>query len=164
MGPHGVPRSCQLSSQSCNGGSLEAQLSDRPADHPHTHTRPRPCASHHTPRTASTAITGLSVEHQTTLTPSEKNQMETLQTNEQMTPTTTTKQHRAAADRVRHRPRPLTTAEVEVRSSSRTATHKSRTTPRHQHSIRKKHQNRCGLRIGHRTYDEAPKRKNVQRR
>ena len=23
MGPHGVPRSCQLSSQSCNGGSLE---------------------------------------------------------------------------------------------------------------------------------------------
>ena len=40
MGPHGIPRSCQLSSQSCNGGSLEAQLSDRPADRPHTHTRP----------------------------------------------------------------------------------------------------------------------------
>ena len=40
MGPHGVPRGCQLSSQSCNGGSLEAQLSDRPADRPHTHTRP----------------------------------------------------------------------------------------------------------------------------
>ena len=35
-GPHGVPRGCQLSSQSGNGGSLEAQLSDRP----HTHTRP----------------------------------------------------------------------------------------------------------------------------
>ena len=43
MGPHGIPRSCQLSSQSCNGGSLEAQLSDRPADRPHTQTRPR-CA------------------------------------------------------------------------------------------------------------------------
>lgn len=40
MGPHGVPHSCQLSSQSCNGGSLEAQLSDRPADHPRTQTRP----------------------------------------------------------------------------------------------------------------------------
>ena len=39
-GPHGVPRGCQLSSQSCNGGSLDAQLSDRPADHPHTQTRP----------------------------------------------------------------------------------------------------------------------------
>ena len=41
MGPHGVPCGCQLPSQSCNGGSLEAQLSDRPADRPHTQTRPR---------------------------------------------------------------------------------------------------------------------------
>ena len=40
-GPHGIPRSCQLSSQSCNGGSFEAQLSDLPADRPHTQTRPR---------------------------------------------------------------------------------------------------------------------------
>ena len=40
MGPHGIPHGCQLSGQSCNGGSLEAQLSDRPADRPHTHTRP----------------------------------------------------------------------------------------------------------------------------
>ena len=40
MGPHGIPRGCQLSSQSCDGGSLEAQLSDRPADRPHTQTRP----------------------------------------------------------------------------------------------------------------------------
>lgn len=39
-GPHGIPRGCQLSSQSCNGGSLDAQLSDRPADRPHTQTRP----------------------------------------------------------------------------------------------------------------------------
>ena len=39
MGPHGISRSCQLSSQSCNGGSLEAQLSDRPrpADAPGEH-------------------------------------------------------------------------------------------------------------------------------
>ena len=40
MGPHGVPRGCQLSSQASDGGSLEAQLSDRPADRPHTQTRP----------------------------------------------------------------------------------------------------------------------------
>ena len=40
MGPHGVPRGCQLSSQSCNGGSFEAQLSDRPADRPGPQTRP----------------------------------------------------------------------------------------------------------------------------
>ena len=40
VGPHGVPRGCQLSSQSCYGGSFEAQLSDRPADRPHTQTRP----------------------------------------------------------------------------------------------------------------------------
>ena len=40
MGPHGIPRGCQLSSQATGGGSLEAQLSDRPADRPHTQTRP----------------------------------------------------------------------------------------------------------------------------
>ena len=32
--------SIMKSRQSCNGGSLEAQLSDRPADRPHTQTRP----------------------------------------------------------------------------------------------------------------------------
>ena len=40
MGPHGIPRSCQLSSQPRDSGSFEAQLSDRPADRPHTQTRP----------------------------------------------------------------------------------------------------------------------------
>ena len=40
MGPHGIPRGCQLSGQASDGGSLEAQLSDRPADRPHTQTRP----------------------------------------------------------------------------------------------------------------------------
>ena len=40
MGPRGIPRSCQLSSQASDGGSFEAQLSDRPADRPHTQTRP----------------------------------------------------------------------------------------------------------------------------
>ena len=40
MGPHGIPRSCQLSSQASDCGSFEAQLSDLPTDHPHTQTRP----------------------------------------------------------------------------------------------------------------------------
>ena len=152
MGPHGVPRGCQLSSQSCNGGSLDAQLSDRPADRPRPQTRPgsthrvvlldkgrNPAGAfaphpasfmppdphrdpgprrvdhlhHHTPvtvsnhpttRAASTTITGLYAEHQSALTPSGSNQMEALQVDEQITPTTTTKRHRAAG-RVKHRPR-----------------------------------------------------------
>ena len=41
MGPHGIPRGCQLSGQASDSGSFEAQLSDRPADRPHTQTRPR---------------------------------------------------------------------------------------------------------------------------
>ena len=40
MGPHGIPRGCQLSGQASDGGPFEAQLSDRPADRPHTQTRP----------------------------------------------------------------------------------------------------------------------------
>ena len=43
MGPHGIPRGAELSGQTSDGGSFKAQLSDRPADHPHTQTRPR-CA------------------------------------------------------------------------------------------------------------------------
>ena len=40
VGPHGVPRGCQLSGQASDSGPFEAQLSDRPADRPHTQTRP----------------------------------------------------------------------------------------------------------------------------
>ena len=40
VGPHGVPRGSSLAGQATGGGSLEAQLSDRPADRPHTQTRP----------------------------------------------------------------------------------------------------------------------------
>ena len=40
VGPHGVPCGCQLSGQASDCGSFEAQLSDHPADHPHTQTRP----------------------------------------------------------------------------------------------------------------------------
>ena len=133
-----------------DGGSFEAQLSDRPADRPHTQTRPG-CAHplvvfqechrlaggfaaypsalkpsdprrdpgpgrvdhlhHHAPvalsnqpttRAASTAITGLYVEHQSIWGASHAHQMEALQTDEQITPITTIKRHRAAAGRVRH--------------------------------------------------------------
>ena len=187
MGPHGIPRSCQLSGQASDSGSFEAQLSDRPADRPGPQTRPR-CArllavlqechrlagvfaaypsvlkpsdphrdpgpgrvdhlhhntpmtlcDHPTTRAASTAITGLYVEHQSALTPSGSNEMKALQIDEQITPITTTKRHRAAAGSVRHRPRSLTTAGVEVRSSSRTSTStpNPRPTPTHPHSTRK---------------------------
>ena len=71
----------------------------------HRHHTPVTGASRPTTRAASTAITGLSVEHQRTLTPSDRNQMEALHVNEQITPITTIKRHRAAAGRVRHRPR-----------------------------------------------------------
>ena len=103
-------------------------------------TRPWPCMIQPTSRAASTAITGLYVEHQTTLTPSDSNQMEALQTDEQITPITTIKRHRpAVAGRVRHRPRSLKTAGAEVRSSSRTSTstRNPRPTPGHPHSTLK---------------------------
>ena len=67
-----------------------------------TTTRPWPCAIQPTTRVASTAITGLYVEHETTLTSSDSDQMEALQTDEQITPITTIKRRRAAAGRVRH--------------------------------------------------------------
>ena len=187
MGPHGIPRSCQLSSQSCNGGSLEAQLSDRPADRPHTQTRPR-CAHplvmfqechrlagvfaaypsplkspdphrdpgprrvdhlhHHTPMTLSDhptiwaprqLVARLNIEHQSIWGANRTHQMEALQVDEQITPITTIKRHRAAAGRARHRPRPLKTAGVEVRSSpgTSTSTRNPRPTPTHPHSTRK---------------------------
>ena len=40
MGPHGIPRGCQLPGQASDGGPFEAQLSDRPADRPGAQTRP----------------------------------------------------------------------------------------------------------------------------
>ena len=53
MGPHGIPRSCQLSSQASDGGSFEAQLSDLPAD------RPRP-ADAPEGRTSARYVPGIS--------------------------------------------------------------------------------------------------------
>ena len=172
MGPHGIPRSCQLSSQASDGSSFEAQLSDHPADRPHTQTRPggahplvmfqerhrlagvfaaypsalkppQPCRDpgpgrvdhlhHHTPVALSDLahnpgtpqpghpqlVARLNIEHQSLWGANHAHQMETLQTDEQITPI---KQHTAAAGRVGHRPRALKTAGVEVRSSPGTST------------------------------------------
>ena len=106
-------------------------------DHLHHHTPVTP-SNHPTTRAASTAITGLYVERQTALAPSGSNQMEALQTDQQITLITTIKRQRAAG-RVRHRPRSLTTAGVEVHSSpgTSTSTPNPRPTPSHPHSTRK---------------------------
>ena len=106
-------------------------------DHLHHHT-PVTLSNHPTTRAASTAITGLYVEHQSIWGANRTHQMEALQTDQQITPITTIKRHRAAG-RVRHRPRSLTTAGVKVRSSSRTSISppNSRPTPGHPHSTRK---------------------------
>ena len=95
-------------------------------DHLHHHTTVA-LSDQPTTRAASTAITGLYDEHQTTHTSSDSDQMEALQTDEQITPITTIKRHRAAAGRVRHRPRFLKTG-VEVRSSSRTSSRNTQPT------------------------------------
>ena len=116
------------------------------------HHAPVALCDHPTTRAASTAITGLYVEHQTALTPSGSNQMEALQVDEQITPITTIKRH-AAAGRVRHRPRSLTTAGVQVRSSpgTSTSTRNPRPTPGHPHSTRKSR----NTQPGHQNQDQA---------
>jgi len=187
MGPHGIPRGCQLSSQASDGGSFEAQLSDRPADRPGPQTRPR-CAhllavlqechrlagvfaaypaslmppdphrdpgprrvdhlhhhttvalcDHPTTRAPRQLVARLNIKYQSIWGASHAHQMEALQTDEQITPITTIKRRRAAAGRVRHRPRSFKIAGVEVRSSSRTSTstRNPQPTPTHPHSTQK---------------------------
>jgi len=77
-------------------------------DHLHNHV-PVALYDHPTTRATSKAITGLYVENQTTAPSSDSDQMEALQTDEQITPITTLKRRRTAG-RVRHRPRSLKTA------------------------------------------------------
>ncbi len=106
-------------------------------DRLHHHT-PVTLSEHPTTRAANQLVARLSIEHQSLWGASHAHQMEALQTDQQITPITTIKRHRAAG-RVRHRPRSLTTAGVEVRSSSRTSTstRNPRPTPGHPHSTRK---------------------------
>ena len=75
-------------------------------DHLHHHT-PIALCDYATTRAAGKVIAGLHVENQTTGTSSDSDQMEALQTDEQITPITTIKRRTAAAGRVRHRPRSL---------------------------------------------------------
>ena len=103
-----------------------------------TTIRPWPCAVQPTIWAPRQLVARLNIEYQSIWGASHAHQMEALQTDEQITPITTIKRHRAAG-RVRHRPRSLKTAGVEVRSSSRTSTstRNPRPTPAHPHSTRK---------------------------
>ena len=109
-------------------------------DHLHHHT-PVTLSDHPTTRAANQLVARLNIEYQSIWGASHAHQMEALQTDEQITPITTIKRHRAAAGRVRHRPRSLKTAGEQVRSSSRTSTstRNPRPTPGHPHSTRKSH-------------------------
>ena len=109
-----------------------------------TTIRPWPCMIQPITRAANQLVARLNIEYQSIWGASYAHQMEALQTDEQITPITTIKRHRAAAGRVRHRPRSLKTAGVEVRSSSRTSTstRNPRPTPGHPHSTRKSHYGR----------------------
>ena len=79
-----------------------------------TTTRPRPCAIQPTTRAANQLVARLNIEYQNIWGASHAHQMEALQTDEQITPITTIKRHGTAAGSVRHRPRSLKTAGVEV--------------------------------------------------
>ena len=98
-----------------------------------TTTRPWPCAIQPATRAPRQLVARLNIEHQSIWGASHAHQMEALQTDEQITPITTIKRHTAAAGRARHRPRPLKTARVEVRSSpgTSTSTRNPRSTPGH---------------------------------
>ena len=90
-------------------------------DHLHHHT-PVTLCNRPTTSVSSQLLARLNIEHQGPWGVSHAHQMEALQTDEQIIPITTLKRRRAAAGRVRHRPRSLNTAGIEVRSSSRTST------------------------------------------
>ena len=104
-----------------------------------TTTRPWPCAIQPATRAPRQLVARLNIKHQNIWGASHAHQMEALQTDEQITPITPIKRHRAAAGRDRHRPRSLKTAGVEVRSSpgTSTSTRNPRSTPTHPHSTRK---------------------------
>ena len=72
-----------------------------------TTTRPWPCAIQPATRAPRQLVARLNIEHQSIWGASHAHQMEALQTDEQITPITTIKRGRAAAGRVRHRPRSL---------------------------------------------------------
>ena len=86
-------------------------------------------------------IAGLYVKHQTTLTPSDSDQMEALQTDEQITTDHNDQATQSSSRQGETPPGSLKTAGVEVRSSpgTSTSTRNPRPTPGHPHSTRKSH-------------------------
>ena len=124
----------------------------RRVDHLHHHT-PMTLSDHPTIWAPRQLVARLNIEHQSIWGANRTHQMEALQVDEQITPITTIKRHRAAAGRVRTLSRSLTTAGVEVRSSSRTSTstRNPRPTPGHPHSTRKSPITRLGVVILMRT-------------
>ena len=107
-------------------------------DHLHHHTTVALC-DHPTTRAPRQLVARLDIEHESIWGASYAHQMEALQTDEQITPITTIKRHGAAAGRMRHCPRSLKIAGVEVRSSpgTSTSTRNPRPTTGHPHSTRK---------------------------
>ena len=75
-------------------------------DHLHHHTTVALC-DHPTTRAPRQLVARLNIKYQSIWGASHAHQMEALQTDEQITPITTIKRRRAAAGRVRHRPRSL---------------------------------------------------------
>ena len=73
-------------------------------DHLHHHT-PMTLSDHPTTRAPRQLVARLNIEHQSIWGANRTHQMEALQVDEQIAPITTIKRHRAAAGRVRHRPR-----------------------------------------------------------
>ena len=73
----------------------------RRVDHLHHHT-PMTLSDHPTTRAANQLVARLNIEDQSLWGASHTHQMEALQTDQQITPITTIKRHRAATGRVRH--------------------------------------------------------------
>ena len=100
-------------------------------DHLHHHTTVALC-DHPATRAPRQLVARLNIEYQSIWGASHAHQMEALQTDEQITPITTIKRHRAAAGRVRHRPRsfedrggrsPLITWDLDLYPQPPTNTH-----------------------------------------
>ena len=138
MGPHSIPRGATYPA-SLKPPDPHRDPGPGCVDHLHHHAPVALCDSAHN---QGTPPAGCTTQHQAPdyLGCEPRSSDEALQTDEQITPITTIKQH-TAAGRARHRPRSLKTARVEVRSSpgTSTATRNPRPTPTHPHSTRKSH-------------------------
>lgn len=101
----------------------------------HLHHPPMTKGDHPAPRTPGNRVAGFNIQHQTPLASRDRDQVETLQPDEQIIPITAAKSSAAGASGVRHRPRSLKTAGREVHPSSRTSppTRNPQPTPAHPH-------------------------------